>query len=150
VPPAAGPDCTEPHEGATTVVVLDGSRSMKLPYDIDPARDRELDEMLKQPGLSAAQANDVSARYEQALAPPGRQRIDRAREAALDILNQPSISAAAVTFEHCDAIASATGPAAKELIKNLEPRGGTPIAAALSRAVEQISPGADGRRNGTI
>lgn len=152
-PQTAGPGteaCTEArNETATTVVVLDGSRSMLLPYDIDPARDRELHEMLTQSGLSPEQQQEVNARYEQAFGPPGQRRIDRAREAALEILNRPG-TVAAVTFETCDAIAGASGPAAAELVRKLTPRGGTPIAAALGRAAQQIALGPDGRRNGTI
>jgi Mg-chelatase subunit ChlD len=146
-PPEA---CTQARETATTVVVLDGSRSMLLPYDIDPARDRELHEMLSQSGLSPEQQQEVGTRYEQAFGPPGQRRIDRAREAALEILNRPDTAVAAVTFEACEAIAGASGSAAAELVRKLTPRGGTPIAAALARATQQIAPGADGRRNGTI
>jgi hypothetical protein len=143
--------CTQARiETAATVVVLDGSRSMLLPYDIDPARDRELHEMLTQSGLSPEQQQEANTRYEQAFGPPGTRRIDRAREAALEILNRPDTAVAAVTFETCDAIAGASGPVAAELVRKLTPRGGTPIAAALGRAAQQIAPGADGRRNGTI
>src|SRR5205823_6133936 len=102
---AAGPReaCTEARgEQAATVVVLDGSGSMMLPYDIDPARDRDLTERLTQPGLTPEQQQEAQAEFKRAMAPPGLRRIDRAREAVLEILNRPNVSAAVVVFEGCD------------------------------------------------
>jgi hypothetical protein len=148
--PAARPSemCTQARDDGALVVVLDGSRSMMLPYDIDPARDREMTEPLSQDSVTPERRREIEAEFNRAMAPPGQQRIDRAREAALEILDRPG--AAAVVFETCDSIESATGADAAERVRRVIPRGGTPIAAALTRAVTLIPPAADGRRNGTI
>jgi Ca-activated chloride channel homolog len=142
--------CTRAHDEGGLVVVLDGSRSMMLPYDIDPARDRELTEPFNQASITPERRRELEAEYSRALAPPGQQRIDRAREAALEILDRRNASVGAVVFEGCDSIDSALGPNAIERVRRVNPRGGTPIAAALTRAATLIEPGTDGRRTGTI
>jgi hypothetical protein len=144
-------ECTQSREDpVTTVVVLDGSRSMMLPYDINPERDRDLTTQLTQPGLSPERTREVNAEYDSALAAPGRQRIDRGRDAALDLLGQAGPSAAAVVFQDCNTIESGTGLVAAERVRGLVPRGGTPIAAALSRAAALVPAAASGRRDATI
>jgi len=154
-PPPVRPTqtCTvERNEDTSTVVILDGSRSMLLPYDISPERDRELhNRLIGANSLPAGEREAVIAEYDQAVSGTSGRRIDRARDAIVNALQGAGGSVGAVVFEHCDAIDAVSGAnAAIARIRATVPRGGTPIAAALQRAANQIPPGANGRYDGNI
>jgi hypothetical protein len=146
---AAAPACTEPRpELAATVVVLDGSRSMLEPYDIEPARDRAIHGRLD--SGTDEQRKSAAEEFERMTGGSSGRRIDAARDAAAETLEAAGETAGAVVFETCDSIESATGPAAAARVRAVQPKGGTPIAAALQRAAGLIPPGANGRYDGNI
>jgi hypothetical protein len=140
--------CTTPRtEQADSVIVLDGSRSMLLPYDIDPARDKDLHNRLtsSQPGDTT-----INEEYNRATSGASGRRIDMARTAILDTIAASRGSGNVVTFDGCNSIQSASGTDGANLIRSLTPKAGTPIADALHRAAQLIPPGADGHYNGNI
>jgi hypothetical protein len=133
---------------SSSVVVLDGSRSMLLPYDIDPARDEDLNNRLI--NAPPDQRDAVEEEYNRATAAPTGRRIDAARAAILDALKDRTGSSNVVTFDSCDGIQSGTGADGINLIRSLSPQDGTPIAAALRRAADAIAAGANGNYDGNI
>jgi hypothetical protein len=141
--------CITPRaEEADSVIVLDGSRSMLLPYDIDPARDKDLHDRLT--ANPRAPGDTIESEYNQAISGTGGRRIDVARTAILDAIAASRGSAHVVTFDGCNSIQSASGADGTTLIRSLTPRAGTPIADALRRAAQLVPPGAGGRYNGNI
>jgi Mg-chelatase subunit ChlD len=142
--------CTEPRsEQTATIVVLDGSRSMLEPYDMDPARDRDMHSRMD--SGPEEQRKAAEQEFERATAGSSGRRIDAARDAAAEVLEGAGGTVGAVVFETCSVIETASGPAAAAArVRAVRPQEGTPIAEALRRAASQIPPGANGRHDGNI
>ncbi|NPU13065.1 hypothetical protein HL666_20045 [Bradyrhizobium sp. 83002] len=131
-------------EQSAAVIVLDGSRSMLLPYDIDPARDKDLHDRQQRGDAT------INEEYNQAISGADGRRIDIARAAILETIAASRGSAHVVTFDGCNSIQSGSGADGVNLIRTLAPKAGTPIADSLRRAAQLVPPGTDGRSNGNI
>lgn len=125
------------------VFVMDGSLSMGLPADLDPAVEDRLDERIRNKDEEARQ------QYRALLAEPGPKRISRAGDAFESAVRElPDFAELGlIAFRECRDIRTfgvfdmSRRPAAIDAIRNLVPHGRTPIAESLRRAAELLDEG---------
>jgi Mg-chelatase subunit ChlD len=140
-------DCPPGEEIRTpreVVFVLDGSQSMLLPHDLDPARDRRINR-----GLNARGPFNTRAEYEALIRRPGLDRIDVARRSLVDaIRSAPPIGGIGlISFFSCDRIEDygRFGPGERrdliDVVRRIEPHQGTPLARAILVAAGRVSGG---------
>lgn len=126
------------------VFVLDGSRSMLLPQDLDPATDQRLQEFLDAPWPF-----NTENEYNRIVQAPGIDRIDVARQSLIEAINAapPIGNIGLVGFLNCETVEDyGSFPPARrgqliQTIRNFEPDSGTPLARAIEIAANRISGG---------
>jgi hypothetical protein len=138
-PPKEARECPAPRmpfEAPEVVVVLDASRSMKLPLNTDPARERDL--------LQRVQAGDAAAIAElkRMETQPGAKRLDQAVNTLSQMVAQlpKDVDVGLTSFNDCKSIvnhrfyqSSKRGNLIKA-IRGVKVKGGTPLARAVQRA----------------
>jgi Mg-chelatase subunit ChlD len=140
LPPAA---CPPVSESGRVVFILDGSVSMALPLDVDAALEDELDRRILRKDAAARQ------QYRELLAEPGPKRITRAQDAFAEAAGDlpPTVELGLLVFQECRDIrrigifdATRRGSAV-EYVRNLVPRGRTPLAESLRNAGGMLGEG---------
>jgi hypothetical protein len=130
-------------EADRVVFILDGSVSMALPLDVDAAVEDELDRRILRKDAGARQ------RYRELIAEPGPKRITRAQDAFAAAAGDlpPTVELGLLVFQECRDIRpigifdAARRGSAVEFVRNLVPRGRTPLADSLRRAGDMLGDG---------
>jgi hypothetical protein len=149
-PPAASPqtappepDCPPAPEADRVVFIFDGSVSMALPLDVDAALEDDLDRRILRKDQAARQ------QYRDLLAEHGPKRITRAQNAFATAAGDlpTSIELGLLVFQECRDIRqvgifdAAQRGSAVEYVRNLIPRGRTPLAESLRSAGAMLGDG---------
>jgi hypothetical protein len=149
-PPAASPqtalpapDCPPAPEADRVVFIFDGSVSMALPLDVDAALEDDLDRRILRKDQAARQ------QYRELLAEPGPKRITRAQNAFATAAGDlpSSVELGLLVFQECRDIRqigifdTAQRGSAVEYVRNLIPRGRTPLAESLRSAGTMLGDG---------
>jgi hypothetical protein len=137
------PDCPDAPETDRVVFILDGSVSMALPLNVDAAVEDELDARILHHDQVARQ------QYRELLAQAGPKRITRAQDAFAAAVNDlpQAVELGLMVFQECRDIRqvgiyeAARRGAAVAYVRNLIPRGRTPLADSLKRAAGMLGEG---------
>jgi len=125
------------------VFVMDGSLSMGLPIDLDPAIEDSLDE-----GISNKD-DEARRQYRALLALPGPKRMSRAIDAFETAVKDlpDSVELGLIAFRECRDIRTygvfdaPRRPAAIDAVRAIVPNGRTPLAESLRRASDLLDEG---------
>jgi hypothetical protein len=136
------------------VFVLDGSQSMLLPNNLDPATDRRISRALQNPISAIVALIEV----QQLMNRPGVDRIDVARQSLIQAVQgaPPVGSIGFIAFFDCNDIrdfgtySPARRPELVSTIRGVEPVAGTPLARSIEIAAGRISAGGSADDPATI